>query len=448
MRRNRLIEPRSRARSISPHLQNGQRDTRSQSVIRSANIPTQDPSSSRVDWFDPELNFDKSDRQSANFSDDWSVPKTLQDHRTTPGRVVRIPKKPRVVRGDWQEVSSPRTPEAAQRKSIDENWKDPPASKITSPTSASSTDSRKSILECNVNPYLLVKKRTKDEDDLSDDLSDNALEQDETPSSLFDSSKVKSIERIPNRSAVAAIGGQRIRVFNEPREISDEEDLPLTRIPIPKILPKRPPRRLKEAKTVLKSILKRGRCEGKRKNVLFNVDNVIFAPEKPPEVSSSRRTSRSSIGGKESEELDESIMPEVEKPKFITIPNIKDPAKHERPKVPEARILPRVKSVPPVEKIKIDKFVPSRKLELPGNKKLEEASDVKIETNKSLAVSGLIKVEEDCDSQEDKEKVQKNENLIKPEDLTELEIEIEELKDHLGEIAVDEKDLILKSEGE
>ena len=450
MRRNRLIEPRSRARSISPHRQNGQRDSRSQSVMRGANVPTQEPSSFKQDWFNPDPNFDETDRQKPNFSninDEWSDPKSLEDHKTTPGRLVRIPKRPRNVRGDWQEAS-PRTSEVTQRKSADENWKDP-TSKTTSSTSAAANDSRRSILECNVNPYLLVKKRiTKDEDDLSDDLSDNALEHDETPSSLFDSSKVKSIERIPNRSSVAAIGGQRIRVFNEPREISDEEDLHVTKIPIPKVSPKRPPRRLKEAKNVLKSILKKSRCEGKRKNVLFNVDNVIFAPEKPQEISASRRTSRSSIGSKESEE---SIVLEpkiVEKPKFITIPNIKNLVKQERPKVPEARIVPRVKSVPPIERIKIDKFVPSKKLEAPGNKKMDEAVDVKIESKKSLIVCEVKDVEQDCDKGKEKELRVKKEERIKPEDETELEIEIKELEPHLADIPVDERDLLFKSEGE
>ena len=173
-----------------------------------------------------------------------------------------------------------------------------------------SSDLRKSILECDVNPYLLLKNQQqrnisgKDEDDLSDDLSDNALEYDSShsgsrkasSSNLFDPSKVKSIERIPNRSSVAAIGGQRIRVFNESREPSDEEESQspvlqqtLTRIPIPKVSPKRPPRKLKEAKNALKSILKRAdktlsQPELKRKSVLFNVDNVILAPEKPVDI--------------------------------------------------------------------------------------------------------------------------------------------------------------------
>lgn len=166
-------------------------------------------------------------------------------------------------------------------------------------TTTTTTDSRKSILECDVNPYLLLKnqqQRKQDEDELSDELSDNALEHDlhRPRSSLFDPSKVKSIERMANRSSVAAIGGQTIRVFNEPnREPSDEEEPTvtqpaLTRIPIPKISPKRPPRRLKEAKNAVKSILKRTDksvfAEPRRKTVLFNVDNVILAPEKPVDM--------------------------------------------------------------------------------------------------------------------------------------------------------------------
>lgn len=452
MRRNRLVEPRSRTRSISPNRQNGHRDPRSQSVLRGANIPNQEASASRLEWYNTESNFDETDRQKSNFSnvnDEWSNTKNFQDNRNTTGRLIRGPKSRSGI-GDWQDVSSPRTP-ISHGKSTDENWKNTFTTKSTS-TSASSNDSRRSILECNVNPYQLVKKNSKDEDDLSDDLSDNALEHclnDETPCSLFDSSKVKSIERIPNRSAVAAIGGQRIRVFNEPREISDEEDFPMTTgIPIPKVSPKRPPRRLKETKTVLRSILKRGRFEGKRKNVLFNVDNVIFAPEKSVESNVSRRTSRSSIGSKETDELEEAIVHEaqiVEKPKFITIPNIKDPGKQERPKVPEAKIVSRVKSLQPVEKIKIDKFVPSKKLD--EIKKVEKTADVKIETKKNILPSEMRKIEQNWHKKKINETKECREHSIKPEDETELEIEIEELKRQLGDIAVDEKDLILKSEG-
>ena len=59
MRRNRLVEPRSRARSISPLRQANQQNTRSQSVVRCS--PTKDRSGikvatvepmSRTEWFD------------------------------------------------------------------------------------------------------------------------------------------------------------------------------------------------------------------------------------------------------------------------------------------------------------------------------------------------------------------------------------------------------------
>ncbi|XP_043483024.1 uncharacterized protein LOC122511683 isoform X2 [Leptopilina heterotoma] len=454
MRRNRLVEPRSRTRSISPNRQKGHRDIRSQSVMRGANTPNQEASSSRLEWYNAETNFDETDRQKTNYSslnDEWSDSKNFQENRNTLGRLVRGSKS-RPAIGEWQEVSSGRT-------SAEENWKNTFTSKTTSsPTTAAANDSRKSILECNVNPYLLVKKNPKDEDDLSDDLSDNALEhcsKDESPCCLFDSSKVKSIERIPNRSAVAAIGGQRIRVFNEPREISDEEDFPMTGIPIPKISPKRPPRRLKETKTVLKSILKRGRFEGKRKNVLFNVDNVIFAPEKlllEATTNVSRRTSRSSIGSKEPDEsAEEPIVLEpqiVEKPKFITIPNIKDPGKQERPKMPETKIVSKVKTLQPIEKIKIDKFVPSKKLNNSEiHRKIEKITDLKIETKKNILPSETRKMEQNRHKEKKVKEVKEKIIPIKPEDETELEIEIEELKRQLGDIAVDEKDLILKSEG-
>lgn len=230
-----------------------------------------------------------------------SASQDLVPLRSQPGRIVRVPNHS-VKSRSWQPSSS------SSSSSLSHQSKQQPDEETSSTTTTTSGDSRKSILECDVNPYLLLKnqqQRKQDEDDLSDDLSDNALEHELQHSSssshkstgnLFDPSKVKSIERIPNRSSVAAIGGQRIRVFNEPREPSDEEDgqsalqPTLTRIPIPKISPKRPPRRLKEAKNVLKSILKRAdklplfTGEAKRKSVLFNVDNVILAPEKPADI--------------------------------------------------------------------------------------------------------------------------------------------------------------------
>jgi hypothetical protein len=230
---------------------------------------------------------------------DWSTMKSLAPQELSSLR----PSSSRGVRGSGRS-GKPRSWQCPQVQSKQEE-------ETSSTTTSMSNDSRRSILECDINPYLLLKNQQqrrscsgKDEDDLSDDLSDNALELEprhsigssHSSSNLFDSSKVKSIERIPNRSSVAAIGGQRIRVFNEAREPSDDEDghVPLqptlTRIPIPKISPKRPPRRLKEAKNALKSILKRADkslfTEPRRKKVLFNVDNIILAPEKPVDMCS------------------------------------------------------------------------------------------------------------------------------------------------------------------
>jgi len=347
--------------------------------------------------------------------------------------------------------------EANQRRSgSQEDWKNGQA------------DSRRSILECDVNPYLLLKKQ-KDEDDLSDGLSDNALEQDDlgttASSSLFDPSKVKSIERIPNRSAVAAIGGQRIRVFNErPREISDDDDedddvpAPVTRIPIPKVSPKRPPRRLKEARQTLKSILKRGRVmENKRKNVLFNVDNVIFAPEKPSEatrlswsrnsriVTSCVREKKDNSVEAEDKQAPNAAQEQQERHNFITIPNIKDP-KVDRIRLKEPRIVPEVKKTAPPgpDRIKIDKFVPSRKLDRPMT--LKKREETRPERERSLL--GNASSSSKIAVSKQKERTISKERTIRSEDETELEIEIEELKDRLPCIAVDEKDLILKSEGE
>lgn len=469
MRRNRLVEPRLRARSISPHRSSAQRDSRSQSMIlravakdRKGSIEGTSSSSlsssSRSEWFDKEASAVASydDRKSRPgfsgggsgvSSDDWMLEETSESHSrihsvaTTPARLTRVSKKPRET----------------NRRSQDD-WKD---------GTAISADSRRSILECDVNPYLLLKKQ-RDEDDLSDDLSDNALEQDDlrTMSSLFDSSKVKSIERIPNRSVVAAIGGQRIRVFNEAfRKISDDDDddeasPPVTRIPIPKVSPKRPPRRLKEARQTLKSILKRGRViESKRKNVLFNVDNVIFAPEKPSEatrlswskigrISNCNKEQRISSPGPEREEVPIVSQEQQEKPNFITIPNIKDP-KVNRIRLKEPRIVPEMKKITPpnLDKIKIDKFVPSRKPYRPAtSKKQDEISNVQRSSLNASLSSSKIVTEEDEGTLSGEVRLL-DESIVRFEDETELEIEIEELKDRLPCIAVDEKDLILKSEG-
>lgn len=388
MRRNRL-EPRSRARSTSPHRQAASRDSRSQSVIARNLKDWKNPEPvSRTEWFDTEPNFEEPKEKSPK-ENEWLDKPKPEDPRVVPGRLVRVPKKPKPV--TWQDTS------------VEDKWQEVTA------------DTRKSILECDVNPYLLVKKQSKDEDNLSDDLSDNALEHEDPPSSLFDPSKVKSIERIPKRSGVAAIGGQRIRVFNEPREISDEDEPP-TRIPIPKVSPKRPPRRLKETRAVLKSILKRGKNhEPKRKNVLFNVDNVIFAPEKPVDNTPSRKTSKSSINSFKEEEphqepptFDEDQLKPPQK--FISIPNIRDFKKQpERSKVVKA-------STPLTQKVKIDKFVPSKK-EL----SCEVKEEMKIKVDRSEKVEALPK---------------KN-----------TEGEMEEVGSRLPNIAVDEKDLIVKIEG-
>ncbi|XP_070160816.1 uncharacterized protein Rhogef64c [Polyergus mexicanus] len=468
MRRNRLVEPRSRARSISPHRSSSQRDSRSQSMIlravakeRKGSVEgTSSSSSSRSEWFDKEPSAIASydDRKSrpgfssgvgGRSSDDWMLQETSESHSrihsvaTTSARLTRVLQKP------------PR--EANQRRSGQDDWKE-------GGTMTNAADSRKSILECDVNPYLLLKKQ-RDEDDLSDDLSDNALEQDDlrTMSSLFDSSKVKSIERIPNSSAVAAIGGQRIRVFNEAfRKISDDDDddddapPQVTRIPIPKVSPKRPPRRLKESRQTLKSILKRG-CviESKRKNVLFKVDNMIFAPEKPSEAT---RLSWSKMGriancnkdqricnpGFEREEAP-IVQEQQEKHKFITIPNIRDP-KVDRIRLKEPRIVPEMKKTTPpgLDRIKIDKFVPSRKPNRPVAPKKDEISNVQRSSpNTSLPSSKIVTREEEETLSGER---RLDESTVRLEDETELEIEIEELKDRLPCIAVDEKDLILKSE--
>lgn len=475
MRRNRLVEPRTRARSISPHRPATQRDSRSQSVARSTKERKNctDSTLSRSEWFDKEPNVtnyeDVTHKLRPAFTgtsaDDWQEDNTLENHLrihsvggTSATWSARLSKKSKDTKKSWinggQEVSE-------VRKLNADDWKESETSFMA--------DCRRSILECDVNPYLLLKKQ-KDEDDLSDDLSDNALEQDDvaTRSILFDPSKVKSIERIPNRSAVAAIGGQRIRVFNEPREISDDDDGPIppvTRIPLPKISPKRPPRRLKEARQTLKSILKRGKMiESKRKNVLFNVDNVIFAPEKPSETTrlpwnnriASRNTNSSVIKETQRENNDPieetPIVPQEqqEKHNFITIPNIKEP-KVDRVRHKEPRIVPEIKIASPVpDRIKIDKFFPSRKVNrsVATNKaECTRENGVSRALRENLLSPSRIDVSRKEERLSSEEGRISEEKTIRREDATELEIEIEELKDRLPCIAVDEKDLILKSEG-
>lgn len=432
MRRSRLVEPRSRARSISPHRQSNQRDTRSQSVVRGPKErkTTNNEGVSRSEWFDTEVNYTDSEStrkvaHPSNSSDDWLKDNITEDNRTVvAGRGTRIAKKPRT----WQDSTGStviRTIDNSRRKEED-----------------STNDLRKSILECNVNPYLLVKKHSKDEDDLSDDLSDNALEaEDISSSSLFDPSKVKSIERVPNRNAVAAIGGQRIRVFTEPREISDEDEhLPVTRIPIPKVSPKRPPRRPKETKITVKSILKRGKSDGIRKNVLFNVNNVIFAPEKPNDIIGTiRRVSRSSVIVKP-EVPEQPIIPAQqlqERPRFITIPNIKEPKRLEKRIISshifENRIIPEFKTFQPLER-KVERNL--KRPEVPvRNKKSPEIPEKKIMPSIKTELVATIK--------ETKITMVEEEIQVRPEDETNLEIEIEELKDRF---AAEDKDLLLKAD--
>lgn len=490
MRRNRLVEPRTRARSISPHRPLSQRDSRSQSTTRNVRERkgSIEGTSSKSEWFDKEASASYEDaghKQRASFAggasttDEWleESPPLAADPRNqsatttvaTAARLARIPKKVRSARNDWSDCAAMKTPETSQTKgNHQDEWKERPSS--------TSSDSRKSILVCDVNPYLLLKKQKDEDDDLSDDLSDNALEQEDARplSSLFDSSKVKSIERIPNRSAVAAIGGQRIRVFNEPREISDDEDdvPPITRIPIPKVSPKRPPRRLKEAKQTLKSILKRGKVlESRRKNVLFNVDNVIFAPEKPSEVTrlswsrigrvASCASPREELNNNESEdeeedEEEEEQMPVIasqeqrEKYNFITIPNIRDP-KVNRVRPKESRVSQDVcqSSVNNVEEIKVDRFVPSVNMDRIVSKKKENAETRRqgediVPRNIADQTVYSLKRESAKEENEERERIEETNEIGMKED---SELQIEKCKDRIPGIAVDEKDLILISEG-
>lgn len=381
MRRSRLVEPRSRARSISPHRHSNSRDNRSQSVVNNL----------QRDWFEGK-------------TDEW----TIDDRRTT----------------DEEAIDHRRKTQKRSRNMILQQQRD--------------ADSRKSILECDVNPYLLVKKQVRDEDDFSDDLSDNALELDEQLPTLFDPSKVKSIERIPARCSVAAIGGQRIRVFSEPREVSDgdeepddgrgradsEDDerggcakTPPTSIPIPKVSPKRPPRKQKvENKSVpVKSILKRLKQgkSGKKKSVLFNVDNVIFAPAKS-EFGTVRRAPSVQESLVDEEQEEEEVRVEADEkmyknvPKFITIPNIRDP------KTTSEKIYSGVKT-----QIRNDK-IPVKQSGIPKSINRTETAKVLQEPVKPVIPAPEIRTEEPAKIVEKEE--------IKPEEESELEIEIEELE--------------------
>ncbi|XP_017892087.1 uncharacterized protein LOC108632184 [Ceratina calcarata] len=492
MRRNRLVEPRTRARSISPHRPLPQRDSRSLSIARNTRKGSIEGTSSRSEWFDKETvaSYEEGTRKqrasfTGPFSDEWldevSSPPLLTNPQspsaptTPPGRLVRIPRKVKASRNEWSDRKIIKTEIGQAKINRQDERQERPLN--------SSSDSRKSILECDVNPYLLLKK-LKDEDDLSDDLSDNALEQEDgrpVSSSLFDSSKVKSIERIQSRSAVAAIGGQRIRVFNEPhREISDDEELPpVTRIPIPKVSPRRPPRKLKEAKQTLKSILKRGKIpETRRKNVLFNVDNVIFAPEKPSEVTrlswsrigriaSCTREEASNEETEEEEEEDEeedsekeevpitvNRVDQKEKYNFITIPNIRDPRVGKvRPK--ESRFLQDScqNSINP-DGIQVDKHTGNRLVDKISSGSVERIASRRIEneSHRQIDVSDVPRKfaeqsvrslkRENIKSEMERKRIDECKRIEVEED-AEMRIEIE---DRIPGITVDEEDLILKSE--
>ncbi|XP_066588668.1 uncharacterized protein RhoGEF64C [Prorops nasuta] len=298
-------------------------------------------------------------------------------------------------------------------------------------------NNNRSILECDVNPYTLLKKSK--EDDSSDELSDNALELEDRKarSNLFDPSKVKSIERIPNGSAFAAIGGQRIRVFNDPRPKtrSDDEDedrnvmedeFPVTRIPIPKISPKRPPRRLKEVGQSLKSILKRGKVleSKRRKNVHFNVDNVIFAPEKP--ASKFSCVSVSSNNFESYEEADKETEPrvqetEVRKDVAISAPSANAEARQDREPIRTHRMRHNFITIPNIKEPKLS----CRNAEVKPEKTLKNHA-IKLDSSK-------ISTEDTGKSEEKK---------IDEENIQKLKSKVP----FSSKIAVDEKDLILKSE--
>ena len=115
--------------------------------------------------------------------------------------------------------------------------------------------------------------------------------------------------------------------------------------------------------------------------------------------------------------------------------------------VPEAKIVPMVKIMPPIEKIKIDKFVPSKKQQLQGQQRLNQSN---LHTQKII----------DDVVQQDKE----NKVVVEPEtcvdepEKTKLdELDVKEEKDDakvdseqrlsVKAIAVDEKDMIDKCEG-
>lgn len=200
--------------------------------------------------------------------------------------------------------------------------------------------------------------------------------------------------------------------------------------------------------------------------MLFNVDNVIFAPEKPSEATrlSWNRIGRVANCAKEQprdnspeakEEREQAPITtsqeQQEKRNFITIPNIRDP-KVDRVRYKEPRIVPEVKKIAPPgpDRIKIDKFVPSRKFDRSAAFKKQDkiGSEPRSSPDSSLSRSKIgVPREQERISSEGRRESLPNDRTVRLEDKTELEIEIEELKDRLPCIAVDEKDLILKSEG-
>lgn len=124
--------------------------------------------------------------------------------------------------------------------------------------------------------------------------------------------------------------------------------------------------------------------------------------------------------------------------------------------------MPRVKSVPPIEKIKIDKFVPSKKQQLQDQHHQQNRLNQDLsaqqrcrDLEENEAKEKMMDKEEMCGSSIEKSErskvTQMQTSVLTFNAVEEPEVEAEKVETetvNIKPIAVDEKDMIEKSEGE
>jgi primase-polymerase (primpol)-like protein len=163
------------------------------------------------------------------------------------------------------------------------------------------------------------------------------------------------------------------------------------------------------------------------------------------------------------------IVPEevqVERPhRFITIPNIKSykqaqPAQQTKQdrynrQLLEAKIVPRVKSVPPIDKIKIDKFVPSKKQQLQDQhhqqNHVSQDPNVQPRNSENAEKRAAAKASDSSIGEPEKSKtvhLQTSGIVLQETELEKVDVISDSDRSRSTKtIAVDEKDMIDKCEG-